>query len=171
MGKKPLCNCLAHSSRPSSGLQPATRTVAGFRSPSFGPPLHQHAPFRHRAAPVSGFLRPSATVAAWQLGPATPFQGRASIPPGVVSTGSGAAVRRDLPGFVSTCVHPCPKNGAGPTVSARSIGVNRSGFVPSPIRITPLLVATTTNCKEKQPPPEIPGSGRCRSTFQAVFSI
>ena len=31
MGKKPLCNCLAHSSRPSPGLQPATRTVAGFR--------------------------------------------------------------------------------------------------------------------------------------------
>ena len=39
------------------------------------------------------------------------------------------------------------------------------------IRITPLLFATPTNCKKKQPPPKIPGSGRCRSTFQAVFSV
>ena len=38
--------------RPSSGLQPATRTVAGFRMPSIGPPLHQHVSFRHRGAPV-----------------------------------------------------------------------------------------------------------------------
>ena len=86
MGKKPFCNCLAHSSRPSPGLQPATRMVAGFRSPPFGPPLHQHAPFRHRGASVSGSLRPSATVAAWQPGPAAPFRGRhrfrqASSPP------------------------------------------------------------------------------------------
>ena len=56
-------------------------------------------------------LRPSATVAAWHPGLAAPVRGRASIPPGVVSTGSGAAVRRDLPGFVSACVHPCPEKG------------------------------------------------------------
>ena len=82
--------------------------VAGFRSPSFRPPCIHEAHFRHRGAPVSGFLRPLATVAAWHPGPATPFRGKASIPPGVVSTGSGASVRRDLPGFVSACVHPCP---------------------------------------------------------------
>ena len=94
--------------RPSSGLQPATRTVAGFRLPSFRPPCIHEAHFRHRGASVSGSLRPSATVAAWQPGPAAPVRGKASIPPGVVSTGSGASVRRDLPGFVSACVHPCP---------------------------------------------------------------
>ena len=98
--------------------------------------IHE-AHFRHRAASVFVFLRPSATVAAWQPGPAAPFRGKASIPPGVVSTGSGAAVRCDLPGFASACVHPCPKNRASPKVFARSSGVNRPGFVPSPIRITP----------------------------------
>ena len=66
-------------SRPSPGLQPATRTVAGFRSPSFGPPIHQHAHFRHRGAPVYVSLRPSATVAAWHPGPAAPFRGKASV--------------------------------------------------------------------------------------------
>ena len=129
MGKKSLCNCLAHSSRPSPGLQPATRMVAGFRSPPFGPPLHQHAPFRHRGASVSGSLRPSATVAAWQPGPAAPIRGKASIPPGVVSTGSGAAVRRDLPGFVSASRSSMP--GETPLVQSFCplFGVNRIGFL------------------------------------------
>ena len=86
--------------------------------------------FRHRGAPVSGSLRPSATVAAWHPALAVPVRGKASIPPGVVSTGSGAAVRRDLPGFAFACVHPCPENGASPKVFARSIGVNRPGFIP-----------------------------------------
>ena len=98
--------------------------------PSFRPPCIHETHFRHRGAPFSGSLRPSATVAVWQPGPAAPVRGRASIPPGVVSTGSGAAVRRDLPGSASAYVHPCPENRASPKVSARSISVNRPGFVP-----------------------------------------
>ena len=58
--------------RPSSGLQPAARMVAGFRLPSFRPHCIHEAHFRHRGASVSGALRPSATVAAWQPVPATP---------------------------------------------------------------------------------------------------
>ena len=54
-------------------------TVAGFRSPSFRPPCIHEAHFRHRGAPVSGFLRPSATVAAWHPGPAESFRGKASV--------------------------------------------------------------------------------------------
>ena len=95
-------------SRPSPSLQPATRKVAGFRMPFFGPPCIREALFRHRGAPVSGSLRPSATVAAWQPGPAAPDRGKASIPPGV---------------------HPCPENGASPKFSARFSGVNRPGFL------------------------------------------
>ena len=38
--------------RPSSGLQPATRMVAGFRLPSFRPPCIDEAHFRHRGAPT-----------------------------------------------------------------------------------------------------------------------
>jgi len=105
--------------------------VADFRLPSFGPPLHQHAHFRHRSAPVFATLRPSATVAAWHPGPTAPVRGKASIPPGVVSTGSGAAVRRDLPGFASACFHPCPENGPSQKVSAIFTGVNRPGFLRS----------------------------------------
>ena len=107
-------------SRPSPGLQPATRRWRAFVMPSFGPPCIHEAHFRHRGASVSGFLRPSATVAAWRPGPAAPVLGKASIPPGVVSTGSGAAVCLDLSGFVSACVHPCPENGTSPNFSARS---------------------------------------------------
>ena len=76
------------------------------------------------------FSSPSATVAAWYPGPAAPFQGKASIPPVFISTGSGASVRRDLPGSVSACVHPCPKNGGNKMFSTIFFGVNRPGFVP-----------------------------------------
>ena len=62
--------------RPSSGLQPATRMVAGFRLPSFRPPCIHEAHFRHRGASVSGALLPSATVAAWHPGPAARSGGR-----------------------------------------------------------------------------------------------
>ena len=99
--------------------------VAGFRSPSFRPPCIREATFRHRAAPVFVSLRPSTTVAAWQPGPAEPIRGKASIPPVSISTGSGAAIRRDLSGFAFARVHPCPKNRASPKVFARSRGVNR----------------------------------------------
>ena len=106
-------------------------------------------------------LRPSATVAAWQPGPAAPVRGKASIPPGVVSTGSGASVRRDLPGFASACVHPCPENGASPTVFARSIGVTRPGFVPrrTGSRLCCSQLKQTAN--EAATAPETSGGGRC----------
>ena len=78
--------------------------------PSFGPPCIHEAHFRHRGAPVSVSLRPSATVATWQTGPAAPIRGKASISSVFISTGSGVAIRRDLPGFAFACVHPCPKN-------------------------------------------------------------
>jgi hypothetical protein len=47
------------------------------------PGLHE-ALLRDRAAPGSVSLRLSATVAAWQPGPAAPTRGKASIPPAVV---------------------------------------------------------------------------------------
>ena len=43
--------------------------------PTFRPPCIHEAHFRHRGASVSGFLRPSATVAAWYPGPAGPIRG------------------------------------------------------------------------------------------------
>ena len=121
-------------------------TMAGFRMPFVGPPLHQHVPFRHRAASVSGSLRPSATVAAWHPGPAAPFRGKASIPPVFVSASSGAAIHRDLPGFASDCVHPCPKNGV--IHSFQPIPRRQpTRFRSSPVRITPLSFANQTKCK------------------------
>jgi len=92
-------------------VRPPARPQAGFRLPSVGPPCIHGTHFRHRATPVSVSLRSSATVAAWYPGPAAPVQGKASIPPVFVSTGSGASFRRDLPGFASAGVHPCPNNG------------------------------------------------------------
>ena len=112
--------------RPSPGLQPATRTVAGFRSPFVGPPCILEAHFRHRGASVSGSLRPSAMVAAWHPGPAAPFRGKASIPPGV---------------------HPCPEN--DPVQMFLPIPRRQPARLrPAPIRITPLLFTNPTNCKK-----------------------
>ena len=50
-------------------------------------------------------------------------------------------------------------------------GVNRPGFIPRRSGSRRCYSQIQTKCKEKQPPPQIPGSGRCRSTFQAVFSV
>jgi len=146
-------------------------TVAGFRSPSFRPPLHQHAHFRHRSAPVFATLRPAATVAAWHPGPTAPVRGKASIPPGVVSTGSGAAVRRDLSGFVSACIHPCPENGPFQMflhISSASTGP--ASFLAAPDHASAIRKSNKVQ-KEAATAPEVSGSGRCRSTFQAVFSV
>ena len=136
--------------------------VAGFRSPFFRPPCIHEAHFRHRGASVSGSLRPSATVAAWHPGLATPFRGKASIPPGVVSTGSAALVRRDLPGFAFACVHPCPKNGGNPTFlpySSASTG-------PASIRADPDHASVVRKSNKLQKiaatAPETSGGGRCR---------
>ena len=68
--------------------------------------------FRHRGAPVSGSLRPSATVAAWQPGPAAPFRGRRRF---ALSAALLAAVRharnsltRNLPRSACARLHPRP---------------------------------------------------------------
>ena len=158
-------------SRPSSGLQPATiRWRAFVRRPSGRPASTKRTSATAALrSPVPCARRPRSRLGIparlRRSGGRHRFR-QASSPP--VQARQFAAT---FPVSSPPRVHPCPENGASQNFSARSIGVNRSGFVPSPIRITPLLVATTTNCKEKQPPPEIPGSGRCRSTFQEVFSI
>ena len=144
--------------------------VAGLRMPSFGPPCIHVVIFRHRGASVSVSLRPSATVAAWQPGPAAPVGEKASIPPGVVSTGSGAAVRRDLPGFAFACVHPCPENGASPKVFARSIGVNRPGFIPR--RTGSRLCCSQLQQTAKRSSHRVAEAcGRCRRMFNLCFPV
>ena len=98
------------STRHTSATEARRSLAASFTSFGCGSAMSAVCAFAcHR--PSIHHLRPSATVAAWHPGPAAPFRGKASIPPGVVSTGSGAAVRRDLPGFASACFHPCPENG------------------------------------------------------------
>ena len=76
--------------------------------PSFGPPLHQHLPFRHRVAPVFVSLRPSATVAAWHPGPAAPFRGKASV--------------RLVCGSAFARLHPRPGNGEPPKCPCHPTG-------------------------------------------------
>ena len=155
--------------------------------------IHE-AHFRHRGAPVSQIhpslrsdvdllcplsalmlatgqaftIRPSTTVAAWQPGPAAPIRGQASIPPVFVSTGSGASVCRDLPGFASACVHPCQENGSShqflPNLSAST---GPASFVADPDHASPF--SYLTNCKKAATAPEASGSGRCRGTFQFEF--
>ena len=66
--------------------------------------LHE-APFRHRAAPVSASLRPSATVAAWLPGPAAPFRGKASVR---LLYGSRASVRVARNSLHATSAAPPP---------------------------------------------------------------
>ena len=62
--------------RPASSPPPARWRA--FVLPSFRPPCIHETHFRHRGASVSGTLRPSATVAAWQPVPAAPVRGKAS---------------------------------------------------------------------------------------------
>jgi hypothetical protein len=90
-------------SRPLPGLQPATRTVAGFRLPSVGPPCISKLLLRHRVAPVFVYLRPSATVAAWHPGPAAPFRGKASVR---LVCGSLASVRLSRNSLPATSAAP-----------------------------------------------------------------
>ena len=127
--------------RPSPGLQPATRKVAGFRSPFFRPPCIHEAHFRHRGVPVYGFLRPSATVAAWQPGPAAPVRGKASIPPGVIH-----AQRTSL---VQIFLHD-PSASTGPASSVAD--PDRASAIRNPNKLQ----------KEAATAPEASGSGRCR---------
>ena len=130
------------------------------RMPSFGPPCIHVVIFRHRGASVFRSLRPSATVAAWHPGPAAPVRGKASIPPGVVSTGSGAAVRRDLPGFASACFHPCPENGP----FQMFLPISSASTGPAAFRADPdhaSSFSTQPNCSKK-PPPRLINQSRSR---------
>ena len=70
----------------------------------------------------------SATVAAWQPGPAGPVRGKASIPT--------VFIHAQRTALVQIFLHD-PSASTGPT---------------APIRITPLSFAIHTNCKKKQPP-------------------
>ena len=135
--------------------------VAGFRSPSFRPPCIHEAHFRHRAASVSGFLRPSATVAAWHPGPAAPVRGKASIPPVCVSTGSGATICRDLPGFASACVHPCPMGNGSPHkfLPRSSASTGPASFLADPDHASPF--SRQPDC-QKKPPPRLKYQSRSR---------
>ena len=164
--------------------------------PFFGPPCIHEATFRHRGAPFSGSLRPSATVAVWQPGPAAPVRGKASIPPGVVSTGSGASVRRDLPGFVSACVHPCPTgNGSSykflphpsastgacirPSLrsdvdllcplSTLSLATGQAFTIADPDHASVIRKSNKLQ-KEAATAPEASGSGRCRCCATNCFA-
>ena len=169
MGKKYFCNCLVPLCvpRPASSPPPTGGGLSLCR-PS-GRLCICEAHFRHRGAPVSGFLRPSATVAAWQPGPAARSGGRhrfrRALPPPVQA-------RR----FAATFPVPPP-----PTfIHARRTGlvqrflpIPSASTAPASFRADPDHASSFSppkNCSKKQPPPEIPGSGRCRSTFQAVFS-
>ena len=105
-------------------------------------------------------LRPSATVAAWHPALAVPVRGKASIPPGVVSTGSGAAVRRDLPGFASACFHPCPENGP----FQMFLPISSASTGPAAFRADPdhaSAFSTQPNCSKK-PPPRLINQSRSR---------
>ena len=159
----------------------------------------REAHFRHRVAPVSHIhpslrsdvdllcqlsaltlatgqaftIRPSATVAAWHPGPATPVRGKASIPPVFVSTGSGAALRRDLLGFASAGVHPCPNN--GPDHKFQSYFPASTGpasFLADPDHASVIHKSNKLQ-KEAATAPETSGSGRCRcgaNNYSAKFA-
>ena len=89
-----------------------------------------------------------------------PLRGKASIPPGVVSTGSGAAVRRDLPGFASACFHPCPENGP----FQMFLPIYSASTGPAAFRADPdhaSSFSTQPNCSKK-PPPRLINQSRSR---------
>ena len=138
---------LASLARPPARHPP----VAGFRSPSFGPPCIHEAYFRHRGAPVSDSLSPSATVAACIPDRLRRSGGRhrfrqASSPPVQARRFAATFPVSFPPAFIharrTVCsISFCPINRRQP-----------ARLSSSPIRITPLLFATPTNCKKKQPP-------------------
>ena len=94
--------------------------------------------------------------------PGCAVRGKASIPPGVVSTGSGAAVRRDLPGFASACFHPCPENGP----FQMFLPISSASTGPAAFRADPDHASAIRNSnklqKEAATAPESSGGGRCR---------
>ena len=131
------------STRHTSATEARRSLAASFTSFGCGSAMSAVYAFAcHR--PSIHHLRPSATVAAWQPGPAALVRGKASIPPGVAG------------------VHPCPENVGNAKFSAIFFGVNRPGLPPSPIRITPLVFTNQTNCKKAATAPEASGSGRSR---------
>ena len=109
-------------------------------------------------------LSPATTVAAWHPGPAAPVRGKASIPPVFVSTGSGAALRRDLLGFASAGVHPCPNN--GPDHKFQSYFPASTGpasFLADPDHASVVRKSNKVQ-KEAATAPEASGGGRCRKS-------
>ena len=127
--------------RPSSGLQPATRMVAGFRLPSFRPPCIDEAHFRHRGAPTPvghgrglaarpGCAGPGESIDSARrrlhrfrrVGPPRPSRFRLRL-------------RSSMPGERAApiiCLFP---------------GVNRARLRSSPIRITPRCSHTKQSAK------------------------
>ena len=108
--------------RPASSPPPARWRA--FVLPSFRPPCIHETHFRHRGASVSGTLRPSATVAAWQPGPAAPVRGKASI--------------------LSACVfvHPCPGERGRRRIhsSCLILSASTAPARSAPVRITPTTI-------------------------------
>ena len=128
--------------RPASSPPPARWRA--FVLPSFRPPCIHETHCRHRGASVSGTLRPSATVAAWQPVPAAPVRGKASACLGFARLhprpGNGGTAAAFLPpprqpaaarvARDSLCLPPfaAVPNQAGllqTNIAAISIGVNR----------------------------------------------
>ena len=113
--------------RPSSSPPPA-RWRAFVCRPSGRHCIHE-AHFRHRGASVSGFLRPSATVAAWQPGPAARSGGRhrfrqASSPPVQARQSAATFPVSPPPAFIHA------RSTAPPNCFCPLFGVNRPGCVP-----------------------------------------
>ena len=150
--KDSLCAAKFSSpSRPSSGLQPATRRWRASVCRSSGRPAStknisatavRRSPFPYARRPRSRLGNPARLE---------PFRGKASIPPGVASTGSGAVVCLDLSGFVSACVHPCPENGTSPNFSARSsASTGPASFLADPDHAS--AIRKSNKVKKEQPP-------------------
>ena len=123
------------------------------------PCIHE-AHFRHRGASVSGFLRPSATVAAWHPGPALPFRGKASaclgcisLPPACVATAS-----RRLRPLVFARRHPRPGNGG-----------DAAGLLPPPRQPAAARVARDSLCLP--PFAAVPNQAGLLQTNIAAISI
>ena len=158
-------------SRPSSGLQPATRRWRAFVRRSSDRPASTKQPSATaaRRSPVTCARRPRSRLGSparlrWSGGRHRFRQ--ASSPPVQVRRFAAtfpvspqpAFIHARRTGLVQRFLHD-PAASTGPASFRRRSGSRRC------------YSQIQTKCKEKQPPPEIPGSGRCRSTFQAVFSV
>ena len=173
--------------RPSSGLQPATRKVAGFRSSSFRPPCIHEAHFRHRGASVSGALRPSATVAAWHPGPAAPLRGKASACLGFARlhprpgnggdavTATPSAASRCSPSLatLSVCLRLCRTDSGGAIASQHCSYIHRRQPLAVVLRFARTRIYYAAVCANACHRPSIHRGSRLgfyRSPFTAMKS-